>query len=93
MMKSKKTETDGQPVIYLGPDISGVLRSGTTYTGGLPDTLHKASEVCAAVRCLIVPLTEVATVRAMIVRGEGVYPALMQQAEMYLREEARNGNL
>lgn len=93
MMKSKKTETDGQPVVYLGPDIPGVLRSGTTYTGGLPDALQRAVEVCAAVRCLTVPLVEAATVRAMIARREGAYPALMQQAEIYLKEGFGNGDL
>lgn len=93
MMKSKKTETHEQPVVYLGPDVPGILRSGTTYTGGLPAVLQRAGEVCAAVRCLTVPLAEAATVRTMIARREGAYPALMQQAEIYLKEELGDGDL
>lgn len=91
-MSKEKTKGAACPVVYLGPDVPGRYRSGTTYTDGLPEALQSAADACPAIKSLIVPLAAVAGARATIERKAGPYPVLMAQARKYFEEEI-HGNV
>jgi len=64
-----------EKVMYLGPTIRGVARSGAVFEGGIPKKLVKLSEKKAVMKCLIVPLSEIVVTKTAI-NTEGTAEAI-----------------
>lgn len=43
--------------MYIGPTVRGVVRHGTTFSGGIPSRLKNLAEAMPIMRNLIVPLS------------------------------------
>lgn len=57
-------------VMYMGPTLRGVVRSGTVFEGGLPKNLSRLAEKRPVINNLIVPLAEtVETKKAINTEG------------------------
>ncbi len=60
--KSTKTSTP-TTVMYIGPQIRGVVSSNTIFNNGLPEVLKKKAEEMPVIQSLIVPVKELARAR------------------------------
>jgi hypothetical protein len=59
-----------EKVMYLGPTLRGVVRTGTVFEGGLPKNLSVLAEKKPIINNLIVPLADsVATKKAINTEG------------------------
>lgn len=67
--------TKSEKVMYLGPTIRGVARSGAVFEGGIPKKLAKLSEKKAVMKSLIVPLSEIVAAKTAI-NTEGTAEAI-----------------
>ncbi len=56
--------------VYCGPDIPGVARQFSVYTGGLPGSLQQIADKIPAVRVLIVPVERLAETRNALQKQE-----------------------
>ena len=46
-------------LMYIGPTIGGVAKSGAVFSGGLPKKLEKLAEEKPVIKSLIVPLSKI----------------------------------
>ena len=92
MSARKKTATEAEPirtapietpavepeaVVYLGPDIEGLVNHGTVFDGGeLPDNLNAKIGEVPAIKGLIVPVSRYAEVAREITLPEGRFRTL-----------------
>lgn len=67
----KKNES----VMYLGPTIRGVVRSGAVFSDGIPERLERLAGKKAFVKSLIVPLSRVVEAKKAI-NDEGTAEAV-----------------
>jgi hypothetical protein len=91
MPKNKGVPQDTTPqeparsVVYIGPDIAGVAKSGTSYVDGLPEELKVLSKKHPALCRLIVPHSALAVSQFELSKGNGIraasYHALEQKIE------------
>lgn len=60
------TNKKEQAVMYLGPSVRGVVKSGAVFSGGIPGKLEKLTMEKPFMKCLIVPLSEIVRVKAAV---------------------------
>lgn len=84
--------TNSEKVMYLGPTIRGVARSGAVFEGGIPKKLVKLSEKKVILKNLIVPLSEIVAVKSAI-NAEGTAEAIAYDKVEALSEEEINNIL
>lgn len=63
--------TAPEPVVYIGPNIPGVVRQDSVFTGGIPSALSEKAKEIPAIESLIVPLGSFATARKERQSGTG----------------------
>ena len=61
-------------VMYMGPTLRGVARSGSVFENGLPANLSKLAEKKPIIKNLIVPLAETVETRKQSTRKERPKP-------------------
>lgn len=60
------TKNNNAPVMYLGPTIRGVVKSGAVFSGGLPGRLAKLIGKKPLVKNLIIPLSGIVKAKKAI---------------------------
>lgn len=68
-----KTTTPAAPeqVVYVGPNIPGVIRQDSVFTGGIPAHLTEKIKAIPAIEGLIIPLDSFAEARKERQSGKG----------------------
>lgn len=85
-----KTTTPAAPetVVYIGPNIPGVVRQDSVLTGGIPARLSEKIKVIPAIEGLIVPLDSFAEARKERQSGAGRIAAICSNVAKKIQEGA-----
>ena len=92
--ETSSTETDSEPKIYTGPNIFALaLQRFQVFRGGLPPHVKRAIEKLPEIEALIVPVSELTSMRQKIDRPgtneSRLFGNLQQEAEKLNKERRR----
>lgn len=85
-----KTTTPAAPetVVYIGPNIPGVVRQDSVFTGGIPAHLAEKIKVIPAIEGLIVPLDSFSEARKERQSGAGRIATICNNVAKKIQEGA-----
>lgn len=85
-----KTTTPAAPetVVYIGPNIPGVVRQDSVFTSGIPAHLAEKIKVIPAIEGLIVPLESFAAARKERQSGAGRIVTICNNVAKKIQEGA-----
>ncbi len=75
-----------EKVMYMGPTIRGVAKSGAVFSGGIPQKLKKLAEKKPIMKSLIVPISEIVQAKKDM-DTEGTVAAVVYSRIAALSEE------
>lgn len=78
----RKTEA----VIYLGPNIKGIVNTGTVFNNGLPDNLRQAVKEIPEIGELLIPLSQVVKARKKLSLPGSSLRIFYENAKAYRKE-------
>ncbi len=94
-MSEKKNVTKQQEkkktVIYLGPNIPGVVSRGTVFNNGLTPQLNAVIKELPAVNMLLVDISRASQVRMELKRAESVSSVCYAKISEYVKGRGKKG--
>lgn len=85
MSKEKKVQSqeEKKTVIYLGPEIPGVVAAGAVFTNGLTKKLEEKTKELPAINMLLVPVKDVVKVKKELTKGTSAVKICYQKVAEY----------
>lgn len=85
MSKEKKAQSqeEKKTVVYLGPEIPGVVAAGTVFTNGLTKKLEEKTKELPAINMLLVPVRDVVKVKKELTKETSAVKICYQKVAEY----------
>lgn len=81
--KKVQSQEEKKTVVYLGPEIPGVVAAGTVFTNGLTKKLEEKTKEFPAINMLLVPVKDVVKVKKELTKGASAVKICYQKVAEY----------
>lgn len=82
--------TKNEQVMYIGPTLRGVAKSGAVFSGGIPKKLEKLAAKKPIIKSLIVPISGIVRRKRMLTQKEPWQQSPMTGFRHFLKQRLEN---